>query len=160
MPSRVLVIDDESAIRESLEVLLTLEGYTVFMAPDGEEGLRKIETESYDLVLLDLALPGQSGLELLPQIKERSRVASHYDTAYMARWDNVVEAIRAGADNFVQKPLGQRESCLPTFVRLLHAIALRKRTFSSSERSSSVTISPTSWARARACSRSSTWWHR
>src|ERR1039457_7711430 len=67
----ILVIDDEAAIRESLEVLLTLEGYTVKMAVDGEQGLRFLDSESFDLVLLDLALPGQSGMELLPQIKER-----------------------------------------------------------------------------------------
>src|SRR5580658_7648659 len=67
----ILVIDDEAAIRESLEVLLTLEGYAVRMANDGEQGLRVLELENFDLVLLDLALPGQSGLELLPQIKER-----------------------------------------------------------------------------------------
>ena len=53
----ILVIDDEAGIRESLEVLLTLEGYTVTMAVDGEMGLRMIESGSFDLVLLDLALP-------------------------------------------------------------------------------------------------------
>src|SRR5271166_2645635 len=67
----ILVIDDEAAIRESLEVLLTFEGYSVRMANDGEHGLRMLEQENFDLVLLDLALPGHSGLELLPQIKER-----------------------------------------------------------------------------------------
>src|SRR5271155_2074350 len=67
----ILVIDDEAAIRESLEVLLSLEGYSVRMASDGEQGLRFLELENFDLVLLDLALPGQSGLELLPQVKER-----------------------------------------------------------------------------------------
>ena len=102
--ARILVIDDEAAIRESLEVLLKLEGYTTKMAADGVEGLRILDQESFDLVLLDLALPGQSGLELLPQIKER-----HPDlpiimiTAY-GTVDNVVDAIRAGAENFVQKP--------------------------------------------------------
>ncbi len=55
----ILVIDDEAAIRESLEVLLTLEGYTVRLTADGEEGLRVLELENFDLVLLDLALPGQ-----------------------------------------------------------------------------------------------------
>ena len=64
--ARILVIDDEAGIRESLEVLLTLEGYAVKMAVDGEQGLRVLDQESFDLVLLDLALPGQSGLELLP----------------------------------------------------------------------------------------------
>src|SRR5208337_1140435 len=70
-PAGILVIDDEAGIRESLEVLLTLEGYAVKLAADGEEGLRVLEQDSFDLVLLDLALPGMSGLELIPQIKER-----------------------------------------------------------------------------------------
>jgi DNA-binding NtrC family response regulator len=102
--ARILVVDDEIAIRESLDALLKLEGYTARMAADGEEGLRILDQESFDLVLLDLALPGQSGLELLPQIKER-----HPDlpvimiTAY-GSVDNVVESIRSGAENFIQKP--------------------------------------------------------
>jgi DNA-binding NtrC family response regulator len=100
----ILVIDDEAAIRESLEVLLTLEGYTVRMANDGEQGLRALEVENFDLMLLDLALPGQSGLELLPQIKERQpELPVIMITAY-GTVDNVVEAVRAGAENFVQKP--------------------------------------------------------
>jgi len=100
----ILVIDDEAAIRESLEVLLTLEGYTVKLAVDGEQGLRFLDSESFDLVLLDLALPGQSGMELLPQIKERyPQLPVIMITAY-GTVDNVVEAIRSGAENFVQKP--------------------------------------------------------
>src|ERR1700744_3185512 len=67
----ILVIDDEASIRESLEVLLSLEGYSTVMVGDGAEGLRQLEIDNFDLVLLDLALPGQSGMELLPQIKER-----------------------------------------------------------------------------------------
>src|ERR1700734_632961 len=100
----ILVIDDEAAIRESLEVLLTLEGYSVRMANDGEQGMHILELENFDLVLLDLALPGQSGLELLPQIKERQpELPVVMITAY-GTVDNVVEAVRAGAENFVQKP--------------------------------------------------------
>src|SRR5580698_1854417 len=91
----ILVIDDEVGIRESLEVLLTLEGYAVRMASDGEQGLRVLELENFDLVLLDLALPGQSGLELLPQIKERQpELPDIMITAY-GTVDNVVEAVRA-----------------------------------------------------------------
>jgi len=100
----ILVIDDESAIRESLEVLLTLEGYTVTMAEDGEQGLQTIDRESFDLVLLDLALPGQSGMELLPQIKERQPLLPVIMITAYGTVDNVVEAVRAGAENFVQKP--------------------------------------------------------
>ena len=100
----ILIIDDESGIRESLETLLTFEGYTLRMAVDGEEGLRILDQESFDLVLLDLALPGQSGMELLPLIHERyPELPIIMITAY-GTVHNVVEAIRAGAENFVQKP--------------------------------------------------------
>ncbi len=100
----ILVIDDEAGIRESLEVLLSLEGYQVKTANDGEQGLRALEMESFDLVLLDLALPGQSGLDLLPQIKERLPDTPVIMITAYGTVDNVVEAIRAGAENFVQKP--------------------------------------------------------
>jgi DNA-binding NtrC family response regulator len=100
----ILVIDDEAAIRESLEVLLSLEGYTITMAVDGEEGLRTLDRDSFDLVLLDLALPGQSGMELLPQIKEKQPLLPVIMITAYGTVDNVVEAVRAGAENFVQKP--------------------------------------------------------
>jgi len=100
----ILVIDDEGGIRESLEVLLSLEGYSIKTAPDGEQGLRMLEMESFDLVLLDLALPGQSGLDLLPQIKERQPETPVIMITAYGTVENVVEAIRAGAENFVQKP--------------------------------------------------------
>jgi DNA-binding NtrC family response regulator len=103
-PARILVIDDEAAIRESLELLLGFEGYEVRLAIDGERGLQALEADSFDLVLLDLSLPGQSGLELLPIIKQRhSELPIIMITAY-GTVDNVVEAVRAGAENFVQKP--------------------------------------------------------
>ena len=100
----ILVVDDEAGIRESLEVLLGLENYVVRTAANGEEGLNLVDRESFDLVLLDLALPGQSGLELLPQFKERHpNLPIIMITAY-GTVENVVEAIRAGAENFIQKP--------------------------------------------------------
>ncbi|MBX6358907.1 sigma-54-dependent transcriptional regulator [Pseudacidobacterium ailaaui] len=101
---RILIIDDEVAIRESLETLLTLEGYRVDTAGDGEAGLERLGRATYDLVLLDLALPGKSGLEVLPLIREQhSELPVIMITAY-GTVDNVVEAIRAGAQNFIQKP--------------------------------------------------------
>ncbi|MFT4111272.1 sigma-54-dependent transcriptional regulator, partial [Silvibacterium sp.] len=101
---RILIIDDESAIRESLETLLTLEGYTIEMAVNGEDGLKAIENSVYDLVLLDLALPGKNGLEILKLIREKhTSLPVIMITAY-GKVDNVVEAIHTGAQNFVQKP--------------------------------------------------------
>ena len=102
--SRVLIIDDESMICESLETLLRLEGFVVASAADGDQGLHKLDEGVYDLVLLDLALPGQSGLEVLHSIRERQpQLPVIMITAY-GTVQNVVDAIRAGANNFTQKP--------------------------------------------------------
>lgn len=101
---RVLVIDDESAIRESLEDLLGLEGFTVETAPDGDRGLEILEGSVFDLVLLDLALPGRSGFEILQTIRTRhASLPVIMITAY-GTVQNVVEAMNHGASNFIQKP--------------------------------------------------------
>ncbi len=100
----VLIIDDEAAIRESLEILLELEGYAVEMAIDGEAGLARIEQRPYDLVLLDLALPGKNGIEILELIRERAPELPVIMLTAYGTVNNVVDAIRAGAQNFVQKP--------------------------------------------------------
>src|SRR5450631_3190601 len=94
---RILIIDDEAGIRESLETLLSLEGYVVESANDGEAGLQLIDQRSYELVLLDLALPGQNGIEILPQIRERQAELPVIMLTAYGTVDNVVDAIRAGA---------------------------------------------------------------
>lgn len=101
---RILIIDDEAAIRESLDTLLTLEGFVVSMASDGTSGMELLSRNEYDLLLLDLALPGESGIDLLPRIVEmQPNLPVIMITAY-GTVGNVVDAIRAGAENFVQKP--------------------------------------------------------
>ena len=81
-----------------------LEGYVVDLAPEGQAGLRCIDTRTYDLVLLDLALPGQNGLEILARIRERQpNLPVIMITAY-GTVGNVVDAMNGGAQNFVQKP--------------------------------------------------------
>ncbi len=101
---RILIIDDEEAIRESLDTLLTLEGFAVDTAIDGPSGIDLLSHNEYDLLLLDLALPGQSGIDLLPRIVEmHPHLPVIMITAY-GTVGNVVDAIRAGAENFVQKP--------------------------------------------------------
>ena len=102
--SRILIIDDEAAIRESLETLLTLEGFDVTLAFDGSSGLDRLARERFDLLLLDLALPGESGIDLLPRILDtQPELPVIMITAY-GTVGNVVDAIRAGATNFTQKP--------------------------------------------------------
>ncbi len=102
--ARILVIDDEAGIRESLETLLTLEGFSVDLVPEGSAGLDLLTRHNYDLLLLDLSLPGESGIELLPRIKSLApELPVIMITAY-GTVGNVVDAIRAGASNFIQKP--------------------------------------------------------
>jgi DNA-binding NtrC family response regulator len=102
--ARILIIDDEAAIRDSLETLLTLEGFTVEMATEGVSGMDMLTSHEYDLLLLDLSMPGESGIDLLPGIKRlRPELPVIMITAY-GTVGNVVDALRAGADNFVQKP--------------------------------------------------------
>src|SRR3569832_1437677 len=69
-PARILILDDETAVRESLADLLTLEGFQVTTAVDGPSGLDQLTRAEFDLMLLDLALPGESGLEVLPRALE------------------------------------------------------------------------------------------
>ncbi len=101
---RILIIDDEHAIRESLDTLLTLEGFAVDAADDGAAGLDLLARNEYDLLLLDLALPGQTGIELLPRILEVQPGLPVIMITAFGTVGNVVDAIRAGAENFVQKP--------------------------------------------------------
>jgi DNA-binding NtrC family response regulator len=101
---KILIIDDEAGIRDSLETLLMLEGFRIDLAPDGNAGLDLLTRNVYDLLLLDLALPGESGIDLLPRIKSLvPDLPVIMITAY-GTVNNVVDAIRAGASNFVQKP--------------------------------------------------------
>lgn len=100
----VLIIDDEAAIRESLETLLGLEGYTVECAATGEEGLARLGERSFDLVLLDLALPDRNGLDILAELRAQdSQISVIMITAY-GTVENAVRAMQVGAANFVQKP--------------------------------------------------------
>ena len=102
--SRILIIDDEPSIRESLETLLTLEGFAVTLAPDGAHGLELLSREDYDLLLLDLALPGESGIDLLPRIVGMHPNLPVIMITAFGTVGNVVDAVRAGAENFIQKP--------------------------------------------------------
>src|SRR5437868_2148840 len=100
----ILIIDDEAAIRESLQTLLEMEGYEVETASDGHDGLIRVSEHPFDLVVLDFALPERNGIEILQDIRERdSELAVIMITAY-GTVENAINAIQAGANNFIQKP--------------------------------------------------------
>lgn len=100
----VLIIDDEEEIRESIELLLTSEGLTTDSARDGDEGLRKIEENQYDLVLLDLMLPGQSGMEVQRAIKRIDPALPVVIITAQGAIESAVTAIKEGSFDYVTKP--------------------------------------------------------
>ena len=100
----VLIIDDEAEIRESLRTLLELEGYEVEVAGTGEEGLFRIGERSFDLLLLDLALPDRNGLEILSELQGHDPALSVIMITAYGTVENAVRAMQSGAANFIQKP--------------------------------------------------------
>src|SRR3954447_10446447 len=100
----ILIIDDEAAIRESLETLLAIEGYNVETARSAEEGLAMLAASPRDLVLLDFALPDRNGLEVLEEVRERDPGLPVIMITAYGTVENAVKAIQAGATNFIQKP--------------------------------------------------------
>src|ERR1700680_3351227 len=101
---RILVIDDEADIRESLEALLSLEGYHIELAQNATEGLKKIESSSYDLVLLDLLMPDRSGMEVLLDIRERDTETPIFMITAYGSVEVAVKALKAGANDYFSKP--------------------------------------------------------
>ena len=100
----VLIIDDEAEIRESLQTLLEMEGFVVETADTGEAGLQRIGEQPFDLVLLDLALPGRDGMDILAEIHaQEPRLPVIMITAY-STVENAVRAMQSGAANFIKKP--------------------------------------------------------
>ncbi len=101
---RVLVIDDEPDIRESLEALLSSENYRVDLAFNATEGLKKLETSTYDLVLVDLMMPDKSGMEVLEEIRLRDRETPLFMITAYGSIEVAVEALKRGANDYFAKP--------------------------------------------------------
>src|ERR1700686_4634262 len=101
---RVLVIDDEADIRESLETLLSLEGYSVDLAQNAAEGLRALDSRGYDLVLLDLMMPDRSGMEVLREVRERDHETPIFLITAYGSVEAAVDALKSGANDYFSKP--------------------------------------------------------
>lgn len=103
--AKILVIDDEKSIRNTLKEILEYEGHEIHDAADGLEGLKKTETEKYDIILCDIKMPKMDGMELLDKLME-----SNIDTPIImisghGTIETAVEAIKKGAYDFISKPL-------------------------------------------------------
>lgn len=118
MPS-VLVIEDEASYVEALEVSLGREGFRVHSVPDGPQGLARFREEPPDVVLLDLMLPGVSGLDVLRRVREMGSTPVIVVSAKDSEAD-IVSALELGADDYLTKPYSVRE-----LVARIHAATRR-----------------------------------
>src|SRR5216117_1525290 len=101
---RILVIDDEAAIRDSLRMMLEYEGYDFLGAATGQEGLALAEREAPDLVLLDVKMPGMDGLEVLDRVRAINEVLPVIVISGHGTIGTAVEATKKGAFDFIEKP--------------------------------------------------------
>ena len=109
MPTRLLVVDDDRAVRESLRRALTLEGYVVELAEDGADGLGRIALVSPDAVVLDVAMPNVDGIEMCRRLRhDGSTVPVLMLTARESVSDRVA-GLDAGADDYLVKPFALEE---------------------------------------------------
>ncbi|MGA8143516.1 MAG: response regulator transcription factor [Candidatus Acidiferrales bacterium] len=104
----ILIVDDEPQIRRVMRTTLTSQGYGVIEAKSGEEALEKLRTERADLILLDVNMPGVSGLDTCREIRRSSDVPIIMLTVRNTEKDKV-QALDAGADDYVVKPFGAEE---------------------------------------------------
>ncbi|HET8569252.1 MAG TPA: response regulator transcription factor [Candidatus Limnocylindria bacterium] len=106
--ARILVVDDEANLRHTLSYALTREGYEVLTAEDGERGLERFRSSRPDLVILDVMLPRQDGLEVARRLRRESDVPVIMLTARDSELDKVV-GLEVGADDYLSKPFSMRE---------------------------------------------------
>src|SRR6476469_3909644 len=102
--SRILVIDDEAAIRDSLRMTLEYEGYEFLGAATGQEGLALAEREAPDLVLLDVKMPGMDGIEVLERLRNMNEAVPVIVVSGHGTISTAVEATKKGAFDFIEKP--------------------------------------------------------
>ena len=106
--ARILVIDDDPQIRRAMRSTLTAHGYQIGDARTGEEALEELRSNTYDLVLLDMNMPGMGGIETCRLIRSSSEIAIIMLTVSDSEKDKV-EALDAGADDYITKPFSMPE---------------------------------------------------
>lgn len=108
---KILVVDDEERIRRLLKMYLEREDYIVDEASDGEEGLEKALTEDYEIILLDVMMPGKDGLEVCKEIREKKSTPIMMLTAKGEEISRI-HGFEAGTDDYIVKPFSPREVVL------------------------------------------------
>jgi DNA-binding response OmpR family regulator len=100
----ILVVDDDPELRENIREILDDAGFAVTLAASGEEALDCLERQAFDVILLDLIMPGLGGKEVLPLIKRQSPSVKAIMITAFATIENAVSAMRKGADDYLTKP--------------------------------------------------------
>jgi len=118
----ILVIEDDRALREGLALNFELHGYQVETAADGEEGMRKAFDIRPDLIVLDIMLPGWSGLDILAELRDRQQDMPVLILSARGTTDNKVEGLNIGADDYLAKPFE-----LPELLARVEAMLRRRR---------------------------------
>lgn len=106
---KILIVDDEKNIRLTLSQSIEDTGAEIDTAVNGEEGLKKAEENDYDIILLDIKMPGIDGIEVLRRLREKSTKATVVIITAHGTIDNAVEAMKLGAVDFIQKPFSPNE---------------------------------------------------
>lgn len=101
---RVLVVEDEAALRDTLKTRLSEAGFTVDVASDGNEGLFAAQECPLDVAIIDLGLPGLNGLELIRRLRAAHKTYPILILTARDNWQDKVEGLQAGADDYVAKP--------------------------------------------------------
>jgi two-component system nitrogen regulation response regulator NtrX len=122
---RILVIDDDAGIRESLRMTLEYDGYDVAGAATGQEGLALVEREAPDLVLLDVKMPGMDGLDVLTRLHSMHETLPVVMVSAHGTPSSAVEAIRKGALDFLEKPFESTDRLRVTIQNALEQARLR-----------------------------------
>ena len=109
MTAKVLIVEDERGIAMALEDDLTLEGYRVAVIGDGAEAVKRARTEPFDVILLDVMLPGKDGFEVCRELRRSGIKTPILMLTARAQESEKVLGLEAGADDYVTKPFGVRE---------------------------------------------------
>jgi DNA-binding response OmpR family regulator len=109
---RILIVEDEEAIREGLTDVLVFHGYTVDSAATGPDGLEKAQSGKFDLVLLDIMLPGMDGYEICDRIRQKDRDLAIIMLTAKTSDDEIIEGLKSGADDYVSKPFSIQQLVL------------------------------------------------
>ena len=118
--SRILIVDDEPGIRQSLKGVFDDEGFTTEAVGTGEDCLRRLDETPFDLILLDIWLPGIDGLETLRRVREKSPATHIIIISGHATIATAVSATKLGAYDFIEKPLALEHTLLTVRNALSH----------------------------------------